>query len=112
MSIYSASPARTVIDLLHMKQTGEKIACLTAYDASFAALLDRCGIDLVLVGDSLSMVVQGHDTTLAADMDAMIYHCQAVARGNKRAFLMADLPFMSYPEPVTALHNAGRLLRE
>jgi 3-methyl-2-oxobutanoate hydroxymethyltransferase len=112
MSIYRDRPARTVRDLAHMKRAGEKIACLTAYDASFAALLDRCGVELLLVGDSLGMVIQGRDTTLAADMDAMVYHCRAVAHGRSRAFLVADMPFMSYPNPDAALNNAGRLLRE
>jgi 3-methyl-2-oxobutanoate hydroxymethyltransferase len=95
-----------------MKQRGEKIACLTAYDASFAVLLDAAGVDVVLVGDSLGMVIQGHDTTVPVTMDQMVYHCAAVARGLHRPFLMADLPFMSYPSRELALSNAVRLMQE
>ena len=95
-----------------MKQRGEKIACLTAYDASFAALLDAAGVDVVLVGDSLGMVIQGHDTTVPVTMDHMVYHCAAVARGLHRPFLIADLPFMSYPSRELALTNAVRLMQE
>ncbi len=96
-----------------MKQRGEKIACLTAYDASFAALVDAAGVDVVLVGDSLGMVIQGHDTTVPVTMDHMVYHCAAVARGAAtRPFLMADLPFMSYSSAELALTNSVRLMQE
>ena len=81
-----------------MKASGEKIACITCYDASFAVLCDDADADLVLVGDSLGMVIQGHDTTVPVTMDDIIYHCKAVARGLHRPFLVADLPFMSYPD--------------
>ena len=91
---------------------GEPIACLTAYDASFAALVDAAGTDLVLVGDSLGMVIQGHDTTVPVTVDDIVYHCRAVARGLRRAFLVADMPFMSYTEPGQALDNAVRLMQE
>src|SRR5436853_7235258 len=79
-----------------MKQAGERITMLTAYDAAFARLLDRAGTDVLLVGDSLGMVVQGHDTTLPVTMDQMVYHCAAVKRGVQRAHLVGDLPFASY----------------
>ena len=95
-----------------MKQRSEKIACLTAYDASFAVLLDAAGVDLVLVGDSLGMAIQGHDTTVPVTMDHMVYHCAAVARGLHRPFLVADLPFMSYPSRELALSNSVRLMQE
>ena len=77
----SDRPPVTLSTLQQMKQRGEKIACLTAYDASFAALLDAAGVDVVLVGDSLGMVIQGHDTTVPVTMDQMVYHSSAVARG-------------------------------
>jgi 3-methyl-2-oxobutanoate hydroxymethyltransferase len=108
----SDRPPVTLTTLDQMKQRGEKIACLTAYDASFAVLLDAAGVDVVLVGDSLGMVIQGHDTTVPVTMDQMVYHCAAVARGLHRPFLMADLPFMSYPSRELALTNAVRLMQE
>jgi 3-methyl-2-oxobutanoate hydroxymethyltransferase len=108
----SDRPPVTLTTLHQMKQRGEKIACLTAYDASFAVLLDAAGVDVVLVGDSLGMVIQGHDTTVPVTMDQMVYHCAAVARGLHRPFLMADLPFMSYPSRELALSNAVRLMQE
>jgi len=102
----------TLARLQDMKQAGEKIACLTAYDYSFASLLDRAGIDLVMVGDSLGMVMQGHDSTLPVSVAHMVYHSQCVARGIARALLVVDMPFMSYQEnPQQALANAGRLMQ-
>ncbi len=101
----------TVPRLRAMKQEGRPIACLTAYDASFARVLDEAGIDLVLVGDSLGMVVQGRETTLAVTVDDMVYHTRCVARGLRRALLVADLPFASYAQPAQALDNAARLMR-
>ena len=95
-----------------MKSEGEKIACLTAYDATFARLLDETGIKVILVGDSLGMVIQGHDTTVPVRMEDMVYHCRSVARGRTRPLLMADLPFMSYPSVETALQNSARLMQE
>ena len=95
-----------------MKAKGEKIACLTAYDASYAVLVDAAGTDLVLVGDSLGMVIQGHDTTVPVTVDDVIYHSRTVARGLRRAFLVADMPFMSYTEPGLALDNSVRLMQE
>ncbi|MBW3567348.1 MAG: 3-methyl-2-oxobutanoate hydroxymethyltransferase [Proteobacteria bacterium] len=102
----------TVTTLAKMKANGEKFSCLTAYDASYAALLDTAGVDIVLVGDSLGMVIQGHPTTLPVTMDDMIYHGRAVARGLKRALLMLDMPFMSYATPEMALMNAARMMQE
>jgi 3-methyl-2-oxobutanoate hydroxymethyltransferase len=105
-------PPVNVATLRRMKEKGEPIACLTAYDASFAVLVDAAGADLVLVGDSLGMVVQGHDTTVPVTVDDIIYHCRNVARGLRRPFLVADMPFMSYTEPAQALDNAVRLMQE
>lgn len=102
----------TLTTLGKMKAAGEKIACLTAYDASFAALIDGAGVDIVLVGDSLGMVVQGRDTTVPVTLDDMIYHSRAVARGLSRAFLMVDMPFMSYATPEQGLASATRLMQE
>jgi 3-methyl-2-oxobutanoate hydroxymethyltransferase len=105
-------PPVNVSTLRTMKADGEPIACLTAYDASFAALVDAAGTDLVLVGDSLGMVIQGHDTTVPVTVDDIIYHSKMVARGLRRAFLVADMPFMSYTKPGQALDNAVRLMQE
>jgi 3-methyl-2-oxobutanoate hydroxymethyltransferase len=106
------SPPVNVATLRDMKQAREPIACLTAYDASFAQLVDMAGTDVVLVGDSLGMVVQGHDTTVPVTMDHMVYHTRCVARALQRAFLIADMPFMSYTTPAQALDNAVRLMQE
>jgi 3-methyl-2-oxobutanoate hydroxymethyltransferase len=108
----STRPRVTLTTLARMKAAGEKIACLTCYDASFAALVDEADADVVLVGDSLGMVIQGHDTTVPVTMDDIVYHCRAVARGLNRPFLMADLPFMSYPSKEVALENSVRLMQE
>jgi 3-methyl-2-oxobutanoate hydroxymethyltransferase len=105
-------PPVNVSTLRRMKSEGEAIACLTAYDASFANLVDAAGTDLVLVGDSLGMVIQGHDTTVPVTVDDIIYHCRIVDRGLWRAFLVADMPFMSYTKPGQALDNAVRLMQE
>src|SRR5436305_3970633 len=96
-----------------MKQAGERITMLTAYDASFARLLDRAGTDVLLVGDSLGMVVQGHDTTLPVTMDQMVYHCAAVSRVTEHAQVVGDMPFGSYQASADeAVRNAMRLLAE
>src|SRR3954452_6395521 len=96
-----------------MKQAGERITMLTAYDASFARLLDRAGTEVLLVGDSLGMVVQGHDSTLPVTMDQMVYHCAAVRRGVQHAHLVGDLPFGSYQGTLDdAVKNAVRLVAE
>jgi 3-methyl-2-oxobutanoate hydroxymethyltransferase len=106
------SPPVNVATLREMKENGVPIACLTAYDASYAALVDTGGADLVLVGDSLGMVIQGHDTTVPVTVGDVIYHSRAVARGLRRAFLVADMPFMSYTNPEQALENAVRLMQD
>lgn len=106
-------PSRvTVTSLRKMKQTGEKIAMLTAYDASFARVLDNQGVDIILVGDSLGMVIQGHDTTVPVTMDEMVYHTRAVTQASQRALVIGDLPFMSYTSPEMALRNSARLMQE
>lgn len=105
-------PPVNVSTLRKMKAEGEPIACLTAYDASYAMLVDAAGMDLVLVGDSLGMVIQGHDTTVPVTVDDIIYHCRTVARGLRRPFLVADMPFMSYTEPAQALDNSVRLMQD
>lgn len=103
----------TIQILRQMKQRGEKIAVLTAYDATFARLFDEAGADVLLVGDSLGMVVQGHDTTLPVTLDDMIYHCRAVVRGAQRAHVVGDMPFMTYQASIEqAIGNAGRLIKE
>ena len=107
----SAKPV-TIPGMVKMKQEKEKIACLTAYDASFAALLDMAGVDVVLVGDTLGNVIQGHATTVPVTVDDVVYHTRNVARGLKRAFLIADMPFASYPTPALALANAARMMQE
>jgi 3-methyl-2-oxobutanoate hydroxymethyltransferase len=108
----SARPPVTLSTLHTMRDTGEKIACLTCYDASFAVLLDDADVDVVLVGDSLGMVIQGHDTTVPVTIEQVVYHCKAVARGLHRPLLIADLPFMSYPSRDVALQNSVRLMQE
>jgi 3-methyl-2-oxobutanoate hydroxymethyltransferase len=102
----------TVPGLRARKHGGAKIVALTAYDASLAACADAAGVDLVLVGDSLGMVVQGHASTLPVTLEAMAYHTACVARGLARALLVADLPFMSYRDPAHALASAARLVGE
>ncbi len=102
---------RTLRVLAGMKQAGEPIACLTAYEASFARAMDRAGVDLVLVGDSLGMVVQGRHTTIAVSTDDVAYHCRCVQPALTRAMLAADLPFMSCLSPLQALDRAKRLMQ-
>src|SRR5947208_2171810 len=102
-----------VPDLRSMKEKGEKIAMLTAYDATMARLLDRAGVDVILVGDSLGMVVLGYDTTLPVTLEMMIHHTAAVARGASRALVVADMPFLTYQlSTEEAMRNAGRLIKE
>ncbi len=111
MNIQAESPV-TVTLLKTMKQAGDKSTCLTAYDVTFASLIDDAGVDILLVGDSLGMVVQGQESTLPVTVEDIVYHCRAVARGRRRALLVADMPFMSYSTPQLALDNAARLMRE
>lgn len=108
------TPRRVTIHTLRqMKERGERIAMLTAYDATFARLLDESGTDVLLVGDSLGMVVQGHDTTLPVTLDEISYHCRAVVRGTRRAHVVGDMPFMSYQASIEqAMTNAGKLMKE
>lgn len=107
-----AEPPVNVATLAKMKSEGQPIVCLTAYDASYAVLVDKAGVDLVLVGDSLGMVIQGHDTTVPVTVSDIIYHTRNVARGLRRAFLVSDMPFMSYVEPAQALDNAVHMMQE
>ncbi|MEE9551532.1 MAG: 3-methyl-2-oxobutanoate hydroxymethyltransferase, partial [Gammaproteobacteria bacterium] len=97
----------TVNTVKEMKQAGEKIACLTAYDAAFSRILDESGVDVILVGDSLGMVLHGEETTLKVSMGDMIYHTRLVKQGCQRAMIIADMPFMSYSTPAQALGNAA-----
>jgi len=96
-----------------MKQSGEKISMLTAYDYSTAAIMDEAGMDIILIGDSLGMVVLGYDSTLPVTMEDMIHHTKAVSRAVKRAMVIADMPFLSYHTSVReGVYNAGRLMKE
>jgi 3-methyl-2-oxobutanoate hydroxymethyltransferase len=102
-----------VPELVARKKGGPKIAMMTAYDATMARLLDRAGLDVLLVGDSLGMVILGHETTLSVTMEAMVHHARAVSRGASRALVVADMPFLSYQTGLDeAVRNAGRLLQE
>lgn len=102
----------TLRRLAEMKQTKEKIACLTAYDASFAVLLEKSGVDVVLVGDSLGMVIQGEETTLPVSIEDMLYHTQCVAKGLKNALLITDMPFLSFTSEQEAVLNAGLFMKQ
>jgi len=103
----------TVPEIGKMKQAGKKITSLTAYDYSFAKILDEAGIDILLVGDSLGSVIQGQESTLPVTLDEMVYHTRAVVRGRKRALVVADMPFLSFQVSVEeAKRNAGRFLQE
>ena len=97
--------------LRSMKLSGEKFACLTSYDAVFARICSNAGVEVLLVGDSLGMVLQGYDTTLPVTMDDIIYHLHCVSRGNEGAMIMGDLPFMSYASESQTLENAAALMR-
>lgn len=106
------SQQRTSITSLQaMKQRGEKIAVSTAYDASFTIQLEKAGIDVLLVGDSLGMVLQGHDTTLPVSIDNMVYHTSMVSRARQRAYLVSDFSYQSYDTPAQALDNARKLMQ-
>ena len=110
-----SAPLRRVTTrrLQDMKKQGKRISCLTAYDALIARILDDAGIDLILVGDSLGNIVQGHETTIPVTLDDIIYHTKAVVKGVQRALVVADMPFMSYQvSPEEAFRNAGRLMKE
>ncbi len=103
--------ATTLSTLIKLKQNGEKFTCLTAYDACFAQLVSEAGVEVILVGDSLGMVLQGHDSTLPVTMDDMVYHISSVKRGNRGAFIVGDMPFMSYASETQTLENAATLMR-
>jgi 3-methyl-2-oxobutanoate hydroxymethyltransferase len=113
MSAQSESVRRlSVLDIAKLYADGVRIATITAYDYPTAGLVDRAGIPLILVGDSLAQVMLGYDTTVRVSMDEMLHHTKAVVRGTKRALIVADMPFLSYASPEDALANAGRFLRE
>jgi 3-methyl-2-oxobutanoate hydroxymethyltransferase len=103
--------AVTLPALLAMRAAGEKIAMLTCYDASFASLMDRCGVEMLLIGDSLGMVCAGYDSTLPVTLADVVYHTASVARGNKHAFVLADLPFGTYGSKEQAYDNCAALMR-
>jgi 3-methyl-2-oxobutanoate hydroxymethyltransferase len=108
-----ASPRVTAPELAARKRRGERLVMLTAYDTPTARILDSSGIDVILVGDSLGMVVLGRETTLPVTMDEMIHHTRAVSRGTSRALVTGDMPFLSYHEsPAQAVRNAGRFVQE
>ena len=102
----------TISALDRMKSAGEKIAVITSYDASFTRQIEQAGMDVILVGDSLGMVVQGHESTLPVTVDDMVYHTANVMRVSERAMVIADMPFMSHGTPQQALDTAGRLMKE
>ena len=101
----------TISNLLAMHAEREKITMLTAYDSTMSALLNRCGIETILIGDSLGNVIQGHSSTTPVTVEQMVYHTECVARANTHAFLITDLPFASYGDPVQALDSAAELMR-
>ena len=101
----------TILDLLKLKQQGDKFTCVTAYDATFARHINQAGVDTILVGDSLGMVLQGHNDTLPVTMSDMVYHTRAASRGKGTSLLISDMPFMSYGTPEQALLNAAELMR-
>jgi len=100
-----------ITKLLAMHAEREKITMLTAYDSTMSALLNRCGVEAILIGDSLGNVIQGHSSTTPVTIDQMVYHTECVVRANTNAFLIADLPFASYGDPVQALDSAAELMR-
>jgi 3-methyl-2-oxobutanoate hydroxymethyltransferase len=105
--------ALTVLDLPAMKAAGRRIVVLTCYDATFARLLEEAGVDVLLVGDSLNQVLAGHETTLSATLNQMIYHAASVVRGARRVLVFVDLPFLTYQVSIAeAIRNAGRVLQE
>lgn len=103
--------AVTLNTLREFKTSQEKFSALTAYDATFAQVISEAGVEVLLIGDSLGMVLQGHDSTLPVTVDEIVYHTRSVARGNRGALIMADMPFMSYATLEDALHNASRLMQ-
>jgi 3-methyl-2-oxobutanoate hydroxymethyltransferase len=111
LSQHASNRNITLKTLLDMRSRGEKFVCLTAYDANFATILCTAGVEVILVGDSLGMVLQGHDSTLPVTMSDMLYHMGCVKRGNQGALLIGDLPFMSYSSETQTLENSAALMR-
>ena len=111
MSTQTTTSIVTINTLHEMRRKKEKIACLTAYDAAFAKVIDDAQIDVILVGDSLGMIVQGNTSTVSVSMDDMLYHTQCVTNTARHALIIADMPFMSYTNIETALHNATQLMQ-
>jgi len=103
--------SKTIKDIAALKQAGEKIAMLTAYDSSFSYAADQAGVDVLLVGDSLGMVVQGQNTTLPVSVNDMVYHARAVRRGAPDAYIVVDMPYLSVSTPERALKNAGKIIQ-
>ena len=111
MSYLQGDKPITISKLLSMRAEGEKITMLTAYDSTMSALLNRCGVETILIGDSLGNVIQGHSSTTPVTVEQMAYHTECVARVNSHAFVITDLPFATYGDPVQALDSAAELMR-
>ena len=111
MSTPSNKKSITLSSLNRYKENSEKFTCLTAYESTLASVISECGVDVILVGDSLGMVIQGHDSTLPVTMDQLVYHLECVVNGNKGSHIMADMPFMSYSTDDLGLENAKRLMQ-
>src|SRR5690606_25627089 len=108
----TALTKNVTINTLHkLKSAGEKFVVISLYDAHMAAMAQRCGVEVVLIGDSLGMTVLGYDSTIPVTMEQMIYHVEAVARGNKKSLIVGDLPFMTYATPEDALRNCARIMQ-
>ena len=111
MSTKSEKKLITLSTINKLKKEGEKFTCLTAYESTMASVISKSGVDIILVGDSLGMVIQGHESTLPVTMDQLIYHLECVVRGNNGSHIMADMPFMSYATDDLGLENAKRLMQ-
>lgn len=111
MSVHKANKPVSITTLQKMKQEGKKFSCVAAYDAIFASTLSTAGVHCILVGDSLGMVLQGHDSTLPVSVDDIAYHTECVKRGNSYAFIMADMPFLSYQNADEAIKNGKKLMQ-
>ncbi|MFL2707426.1 MAG: 3-methyl-2-oxobutanoate hydroxymethyltransferase [Gammaproteobacteria bacterium] len=111
MSTPSNKKSITLSSLNRYKENSEKFTCLTAYESTLASVISESGVDVILVGDSLGMVIQGHDSTLPVTMDQLVYHLECVVNGNKGSHIMADMPFMSYSTDDLGLENAKRLMQ-
>lgn len=110
-TVTALEKAITIHSLRTLKEKGEKFSCVALYDSAMATLAEKSGVETIIIGDSLGMTVQGHDSTLPVTIEHMVYHTAAVRRGNKRSLLIADLPFMSYATPEQAFNNAGLLMQ-